>query len=163
MKLEQIIAELEHQIQDPQKGLPEEVFLLVSRLVPMVNVDLLVKDENDRTLLAWRDDPYAGPGWHLPGGILRFKEKIETRIRKVAATEIGKAVSFEPIPLAINQVLCDHDTRGHFISLLYKCLLTGEFIPSNGGLTEKEAGFLKWHDRRPRNLIKTHAMYRRFI
>ena len=43
---------LDKQISNPSSGLPEEVFLFVSRLTPMVNVDLLIKDEKRRTLLS---------------------------------------------------------------------------------------------------------------
>lgn len=163
MNARQAIEFLEKQISNPSQGLPEEVFLFVSRLTPMVNVDLLIKDEKGRTLLSWRDDEYAGTGWHLPGGILRFKEKFETRILKVANKEIGVGVEFNLIPVAVNQIICDHDTRGHFISLLYKCFLSNKFIPKNTGLTEKDKGYLKWHNSCPINLVKVHEMYRNYI
>jgi colanic acid biosynthesis protein WcaH len=129
----------------------------------MVNVDLLVKNRKNQTLLAWRDDPFAGVGWHLPGGIIRYKEKAETRILKVAEIEIGSVIEFDPVPIAINQVLCNHNTRGHFISLLYNCIIPGDFIPKNQGLINTNAGYLKWHDSCPENLIKVHEMYRNYI
>ena len=52
-------------------------------LTPLVNVDLLIKDSG-RTLLTWRDDEFYGPGWHIPGGILGFKERALDRLAKVA-------------------------------------------------------------------------------
>ena len=76
-------------------GLPDEVFYYISRTTPLVNVDLLIKDENGRTLLSWRNDRYAGKGWHVPGGIVRFKETLETRVQKVAEIEVGVNISFE--------------------------------------------------------------------
>ena len=79
MDINEIIRMLEEKIENPRIGLPQEVFFLVSRLTPMVNVDLLIKDEKGRTLLAWRDDEFVGKGWHVPGGIIRFKEKAETK------------------------------------------------------------------------------------
>lgn len=154
---------LGRQIENPAKGLPEEIFLFVSRLTPMVNIDLLVKDENGRTLLAWRDDVYAGKGWHLPGGIIRFKEKMEERVRKVTETEIGAPVEFDHVPVALNEVVCEHDTRGHFISVLYKCSLPASFVPTNAGLTSKDPGFLKWHETCPDDLVKVHEMYRKYL
>jgi colanic acid biosynthesis protein WcaH len=163
MNRNEAIALLNKEIVAPESGLPEEVFLLVSRLTPMANVDLLVKDENGRTLLAWRDDKYAGRGWHLPGGIIRFKEKVADRIMKVAETEIGERVEFDPAPLALNEIMCAHDERGHFISILFKCSLPSQFVPKNAGLTNNDPGFLKWHETCPGNLIKVHKMYRRYI
>jgi colanic acid biosynthesis protein WcaH len=163
MNIHEAIELLNKQILNPSMGLPEEVFLFISRITPMVNVDLLIKDENRRTLLSWRDDQFAGTGWHLPGGIVRFKEKLEKRVLKVAETEIGATVEYDPVPLAFNQVICDYDMRGHFISILYKCFLSGKYVPKNRGLTEKDKGYLKWHDSCPANLIKVHKIYRNYI
>lgn len=163
MNIHEAIKFLDKQISDPSSGLPEELFLFISRLTPMVNVDLLIKDENGRTLLSWRDDSFAGAGWHLPGGIVRFKEKLEERVLKVAETEIGTVVEFDPVPITINQVICDHDTRGHFISILYKCFLSSKFIPMNTGLTNTDKGYLMWHDSFPENMVEVHEMYRKYI
>lgn len=163
MPLTQAINEIEQEVSDPKKGLTNEVFQFVSRLTPLVNVDLLIKDENNRVLLAWRDDPLAGQGWHIPGGIVRFKETFEHRIEQVAILEIGTPVSFNPIPIAINQTISNHDTRGHFISLLYQCSVEDNFIPSNHQLSPNEVGYLMWHCSCPDNLIRSHEIYRHYL
>lgn len=163
MNIKVAIEFLEKQIPNPSKGLPDEVFFYISRVTPLVNVDLLIKDENSRTLLAWRDDEYSGVGWHLPGGIVRFKEKLEERVLKVAIKEVGNKVKFDPVPIAINQIICKKTTRGHFISILYKCFLSNKFIPKNIGLSEKDAGYLKWHNSCPDNLLKFHKIYKKFL
>ncbi|HNW44013.1 MAG TPA: NUDIX domain-containing protein [Elusimicrobiales bacterium] len=164
MDIKEAVVVLTKQVPDPSLGLPDDVFYYVSRVTPMVNVDLLVKDEKGRTLLAWRNDQYAGQGWHLPGGIVRFRETLETRILKVAETEIGAAVTFEPQPLAINQIINPAlDIRGHFISVLYKCSLSGAFEPRNEGVARTDAGYLKWHETCPDDLLKLQDIYRKFI
>lgn len=163
MNVHEAIKFLDKQISNPSLGLPEEIFLFVSRITPMVNVDLLIKNEKGRTLLSWRDDQYAGKGWHIPGGIIRFKEKIETRIQKVAKKEIGTSVKFDPLPIAINQIFVKRNIRGHFISILYKCFLSEKFILKNKSLTNKDAGYLKWHDSCPGNLLKLHEIYKKFL
>lgn len=158
-----VIAFLEKQIKNPTLGLPEEVFLFITRMTPMVNVDLLIKDEEGRTLLSWRDD-YSGTGWHIPGGIIRYKEKIKTRIQKVIETEIGLPVKYDPTPIAVNQLMCEHKVRGnHFISFLIKCFLSKKYIFKNKGLKENDKGFLKWYNSCPVNLIKVHGIYRKYI
>ena len=58
--------------EQPETGLPEEIFMGVSKMTPITNVDLLIKDSKNRCLLAWRDDEYAGTGWHIPGGVIRY-------------------------------------------------------------------------------------------
>ena len=84
MTIQEAIKYLEGQIVDPRVGLPSEIFYFITRLTPMVNVDLLIKDENGRSLLSWRDDKFSGSGWHIPGGIVRYKEKMKNRLNEVA-------------------------------------------------------------------------------
>ncbi len=163
MDIHDAIQFLDKRISNPSLGLPEEVFLFVSRMTPMVNVDLLIKDKKGRTLLSWRNNEYDGVGWHIPGGIIRFKERLETRILKVAEKEIGAAIKFGPVPIAMNQILCNHEARGHFISFLYKCRISGKFTPKNKVLKKGDDGYLAWHDSCPANLLKAHEMYRKFI
>ncbi|MBU4210237.1 NUDIX domain-containing protein [Patescibacteria group bacterium] len=163
MNIDESIKFIEKQIGDPKLGLPEEVFFFASRIVPMVNVDLLIKDEKKRILLAWRDDQYAGAGWHVPGGIVRYKENWEQRVRKVAEMEIGMMVEFDLRPIAFNQIFLDHKTRGHFISILFRCFLSGKFIPKNEGLKQDDVGYLRWHDTCPKNLVEVQKIYRKFI
>lgn len=151
-------------VPNPEAGLPDDVFYYISRTTPLINVDLLVKDSRGRTLLAWRDDPYAGTGWHIPGGIIRFKEEIETRIRKVSLAELGTLVDYDAAPLAINELIHrDRDLRAHFISLLYACRLPDDFIPDNRGRSPGDAGYLQWHTSCPDNLIQFHGIYRKYL
>ncbi len=164
LKLETSVATLVEAVPNPSLGLPDSIFYYISRTTPLVNVDLLIKDENGRTLLAWRDDLYAGTGWHVPGGIVRFKERLETRVEKVAETEIGTSVRFDPAPIALNQVILeDRQIRGHFISILYRCFLPGTFRPKNRGLSPEDAGYLAWHERCPANLLEVQEIYRGHI
>lgn len=132
-------------------------------MTPIVNVDLLIKDEQGRTLLAWRNDQYSMVGWHVPGGIIRFKEGFEDRLKKVAETEIGAKVEFEPKPIAVNEIILKQETRGHFISFLYRCYLPSSFILENKGLKETDSGYLKWHESCPKSLLKCQEIYKKYI
>lgn len=165
MKINEIIEQLDNFILSPEKGLPEEIFLFISRITPLINVDLLIKNEINETLLTWREDKYYGPGWHIPGGIIRYKEPIKDRLRKVALIELGAEVEYEPEPLCINEIIVERRERGHFISLLYKCKLLsqpdeklkyrGKGLPKNGEWM--------WHKHAPENLIPVHEIYRKYI
>jgi colanic acid biosynthesis protein WcaH len=165
LELKKNIDIVESFVKNPSKGLPEEVFLFVTRITAMINVDLLIKNENNQTLLTWRDDGYYSPGWHVPGGIIRYKEKIADRVRAVAKNELGAEVDFNPAPLAINDVI--HDTRknrGHFISILYRCSLTtqpDESLRCKRNLPHQNEW--QWHDACPDNIIFVHEMYRKLI
>ena len=163
MNIADAIAILDKHVSNPSAGLPDEVFYYISRTTPLVNVDLLIKDENGCTLLSWRNDQYCRQGWHLPGGIVRFKEKMVKRVEKVAETEIGTKIKFEPKPIAVNEIILKQKTRGHFISFLYRCYLSSSFMPKNKKLEETDAGYLKWHKSCPDNLLKTQGIYRVYI
>jgi colanic acid biosynthesis protein WcaH len=160
------ILRLESSLAEPNQGLPEKVFLFLSRLTPMINVDLLIRDAEGRTLLTWREDGYEySPGWHIPGGIIRYKECRGERVQAVAQKELGTSVRFLEEPLAIREVI--HPTRkdrGHFISLLYLCELAGppnEALCFRGG--SPRAGQWAWHEEAPPDLIPVHDMYRAFL
>jgi colanic acid biosynthesis protein WcaH len=148
-----------------EQGLPPELFELVSELIRLVNVDLLMRDQQLGTLLAWRQDDDYGPGWHIPGGIVRYKETFGSRIRLAAQAELGADVEFDPEPIAMEQAIGPlRRRRGHFVSLLYRCRLLG---PPSGQLRQAQAeprhGQWAWHREFPVNLIPEPARYRRFF
>jgi colanic acid biosynthesis protein WcaH len=162
----QILAALDAWAPEPAAGLPEELFLLVSRLTPLVNVDLLIQDQRRGTLLTWRDDQFYGAGWHLPGGIIRYKQTAGDCIRATAQRELGAAVEFAPDPIAVVQAIePQRRDRGHFISLLYRCRLAtppAEALRFAGGVPP-QPGQWAWHAQCPPDLIPFQAPYRRFI
>ena len=162
------IDELDKQMKEFRKrsdydGLPQEVFYLASRLTPLVNVDLLIKDENGRSLLSWRDDEFGNKGWHVPGGIVRVKEVLTDRVEKVSNIEIGCIVDYKPKPIAVNQIIRNRDNCCHYVSFLYDCFLSSDFTINNDSLSKMTPGFLKWHDNCPKDLISAHEIYKDFI
>lgn len=165
MEIKKTIDLLESLIKDPSKGLPEDVFLFISRITPLINVDLLIKNEDNHTLLTWREDGYYEPGWHIPGGIIRYKETVGDRIKAVAASELRAEVTFKKDILAINEtILSSRKNRAHGISLLYDCKLIGDpdkNLRSGKGIPKP--GEWAWHDKCPDNIIPVHEMYRKFI
>jgi colanic acid biosynthesis protein WcaH len=165
MEREELVSALESLMPDPSQGLPEDVFLFVSRVTPLVNVDLLIQDAGRRTLLTWRDDGLSPAGWHVPGGIIRYKETAAARILEVARGELQAEVAFDPVPLAINELIHPTQrTRGHFISLLYRCRLTTTLAESSRfqpGNPIRDAWM--WHAAFPEEMIPAHGIYRSFF
>ncbi|MBF0444616.1 MAG: NUDIX hydrolase [Magnetococcales bacterium] len=162
MSIKKAIDQLEALVTDPSKGLGEDVFYMVSRLTPLVNVDLLIRDVAGRILLTWRSDIYHGDGWHIPGGILRYKEVFSDRVIAVAASELQTTVSFSEEPQSIQQNFNNIATRGHFVSLLFACKLTGN-LPQNmqfmGGTPK--VGEWCWFKEVPDDMLEIHKkMYK---
>jgi ADP-ribose pyrophosphatase YjhB (NUDIX family) len=163
MTLSDAIHFLDDLIGEPRNGLPEELFLFVSRVTPMINVDLLIQVDH-RTLLTWRNDEHHGAGWHVPGGIIRYKETAHHRVHEVARLELGASVEFEPDPLAVTESFGSERNRGHFISLLYRCRLSSALDPRLQAITDPpEPGSWRWHTSAPADLLEVHNIYRRFL
>jgi colanic acid biosynthesis protein WcaH len=156
---------LRSKITDPRIGLAEELFLFVSSITPLVTVDLLIQDDAGRTLLTWRDDPFYGPGWHVPGGVIRFQETAAERLRAVARLELGVDVESDPAPVAVHELIdAGRRERGHSIALLYRCRLLAPLsdahrASSSPPLPDQWA----WHEGCPQNLIREHRVYQRFF
>lgn len=151
-------------IDNPRNGLPEELFLFATEITPMVNVDLLVRDDEGRILLAWRDDDIYGTGWHVPGGIIRLKESFSERIQKTAELELGCNVIAGEIPLEIVPIICpEMQVRGHFISFVYECKLPDDYCINNGNRSRHERGYLEWHRRFPDDMLEVHGFYKKYF
>ena len=151
-------------IDNPRNGLPEELFLFATEITPMVNVDLLVRDDEGRILLAWRDDDIYGTGWHVPGGIIRLKESFLERIQKTAELELGCNVIAGETPLEIVPIICpEMQVRGHFISFVYECKLPNDYCINNGNRSRHERGYLEWHKRFPDDMLEVHGFYKKYF
>jgi ADP-ribose pyrophosphatase YjhB (NUDIX family) len=158
------ISALESTLGDARLGLPEEVFRFVSRITPLINVDLLIQDDHSRTLLTWRDDEFYGPGWHVPGGIIRYKESSADRLRACAREELGADVAFEPGPLLVAESIRGKKTRGHHISLLFRCRLLSPPDEAKRAASDRpSSGQWRWHERCPPDLLEAQHEYARFF
>lgn len=162
-KLKELLEQVLEMIPDPQGGLPEDVFLFATEITPMVNIDLLIKDNMGRILLSWRKDQFYEEGWHVPGGIIRVKETFAERIKRVAELEIRCTnLEYNPQPLEVVPIICPNmRQRGHFISFVFDCRLPVGFEVKNI-VTNNEAGFLQWHDKCPDNILEVHKFYRKY-
>lgn len=145
---------------DSTKGLPEDLFIFSTTLVPIVNIDLFITNNRHQLLFSWRDDIYHGKGWHIPGGCVRLREKLEDRIIKTAEKEIGVPIVYDSDPVAVREIietdyrpkLTNQLERCHNISFLYRCsIVDGYSVPEQLDGVE-----LKWFDALPDEFLKIH-------
>ena len=141
---------------DPHAGLPDPVFDFAARIVPLINVDLLIHDAGGAVLMAWREDAF-GRGWHVVGGIVRHRESFAERIAEVARLELGATVAAADEPCRVSQILGDE--RAHMISLLFRCALQGPLTLAAAG-DPTRPGQLRFFAKVPAALYPTHEMYR---
>lgn len=156
---------LELQKLDARKGLPEDIFAMISMLIPIANVDLFIRDDKGRILLSWRDDEFFGKGWHIPGGCIRFKETMLERIAETARKELHTEVSVNPVPMAVRDVIVEKEAeepkmRAHHLAVMYECRLPESYNINNRKISETDEGYLKWFDKIPDNILKVHDCYK---
>lgn len=130
----------------------------------MLNVDLIIRDECGRILLAWRNDELCGMGWHVPGGVIRLKETFEERIQKTALKEIGCEVIFEKEPVEVRSIIHkEKKTRGHFVTFVYECKILVRYQIEKNGKLRGEVGYLEWHETFPEDMIEVHDFNRKYF
>lgn len=155
-RLEAVLAAL------PRDGsiLPYPVFDFIRQIFPTANVDLLVQNERGETLLAWREDAFYR-GWHIPGGIIRFRESTAQRIAEVACDELGATVRAEAVPCQLMEGL--DDPRGHSVALLFRCALTAGPSTPMAGPGRPEPGQLRWFAAMPEDMVPVQHPYGRWF
>lgn len=109
------LAALLKKIDDPHGGLPQPVFDALCDVVPFVACELAIMNKKGELLLTWRDDKWW-KGWHFPGGLMRYRETVDERIKKTALNETGIRVKAYEFLCPINY---HSSPRGHGVSLIF--------------------------------------------
>ena len=162
----QAIEHLRNCYIDGSIGLPENLFLLISSLIPIPNVDLLIINKSGEILLSRRNDQFFEKSWHIPGGCMRFRDSFEKCIQETSLREIGCEVRFNPNPIAIRNVIRkdtnekrDKRERGHNVAILFECTIPDDFEIDNKDLNEMDNGYLKWFKKIPKDFMKIQYAY----
>lgn len=147
-------------------GMDPELFLLISGLVPLPNVDLLIVNTEGRLLLERRKDSWFQESWHIPGGCMHYGESFAHCVQQTALREIGTEVILEENPITVRNVIrgVAENTpfpreRGHNVAILFRCQLPPGFEIQNQEKTESDNGFLRWFDRLPPDFMKIQHVY----
>ena len=151
---------------DGTAGIGKVLFESISRLTPAVSVELIIKSQDQRrSLLTWREDELYGPGWHVPGGVVRFKEKLTSRVQKVLKNEIDVSASKIEGPIGFHEIFNEkRDKRGHFICFVYKVILIEDppfRTKAQDGLITR--GSWRWFTECPDNLIENQHSLVKYI
>ncbi len=76
--------------------LDQKTFLTVVRSAPLVSVDLIVRDHEDRVLLGLRTNQPARGWWFVPGGVIQKGETVRQALTRVFTRELGQEPDLEP-------------------------------------------------------------------
>ena len=148
----------------PHRGLPRHLFHLISMLSPVVNVEAIVTDiESACLVLIYRDDEFYGPGWHLPGGIVRSRETMCSRIVKMVKAELNLDVddfSIESCVSIAESIDLIRSVRSHFVSFTFLIRVQSNFsFPAFRDEHIYANGDIAVHTSVPSNLISEHIKY----
>jgi colanic acid biosynthesis protein WcaH len=107
--------------------LPDEVFAQVIEHAPLVAIDLLVEDGEQRILLGWRKNPPAQGSWFVPGGRIRKNETLEQAFARITHAELGQIFDLEQsVFTGVYQHFYTNNFRGdsrgstHYIALAHR-------------------------------------------
>jgi len=71
------------------RDLSTKAFADIVRQAPLVSIDLILRDAQDRVLLGRRVNPPAQGWWFVPGGRIRKDERLAEAITRLLKDEIG--------------------------------------------------------------------------
>lgn len=111
------LAMLLKKIENPQQGLPQPVFDALCHVIPFISCELAVVNKKGELLLTWREDEWWS-GWHFPGGLMRYGESVDVRIKKMALDETGIRVKKYSFLFPANYT---KSPRANGVSLVFVC------------------------------------------
>ena len=139
--------------------LPEFLFLVGTAFFPQMNVELIIRFKNKKTLYLWRDDEFGNNGWHLPGGIIRPNENINKRIKEVLLEETNLSPKWIKVygPISFSEIIYSiPKIRSHFNSLVYLIEVSSHKINIKELKNNENTLITK---NIPNNLIDNHKRY----
>ena len=103
-------------------------FLEVIEKTPLVSIDLMVVDPDQRVLCGWRVNQPARGTWFVPGGRILKGEKLDDAFRRIARAELGEGKWHRSDALLLGVFEHLHDTNfaeapditTHYVVLVYR-------------------------------------------
>jgi 8-oxo-dGTP diphosphatase len=128
------------------KFIPKNLYKKIFTYIPRFCVDIVIKDKKRGVLLVKRNiEPYKGY-WHLPGGLIRYGERIENAAKRKAFEETGLIIKIKKFIKIYDDPKID--PRGHVIIIVYLAYPIGGKLKVN----KKENSDARFFQRLPRNL-----------
>ena len=108
-------------------------FLEIIDATPLVSIDLILEDCNERVLLGKRINRPAQNYWFVPGGRIRKNETIAEAIKRISSVELGTTISLHETQLlgAFDHIyddnyLAEDGINTHYVVLAYKVPIENE-------------------------------------
>ena len=76
----------------PGGPLPAQDWLDVIARAPLVSIDLIVRDAQQRVLVGLRRNDPAADTWFVPGGAIRKNETLDAAFARISHAELGRSM-----------------------------------------------------------------------
>lgn len=106
--------------------LEHEDFLNIVRHTPLISIDLLVFNQENKILLGERTNKPAQDYWFVPGGRIRKNETLDAAFKRVTLDEFGRSIDLNTAsPRGVyehfySDCFAGSETSTHYIVLAYK-------------------------------------------
>jgi colanic acid biosynthesis protein WcaH len=114
--------------------LDEKSFLDVINNTPLIAIDLIIEDSENRVLLGKRLNRPAQGYWFVPGGRIRKNEKIAEAIERITSAELGIAISLSDAQLfGVYDHIYEDNCLGvdgvntHYVVMAFKVIVHNNF------------------------------------
>jgi len=133
---------------------PQKIYDEFTRYFPLATVDVIVFDKNSFILTKRAIPPYKGL-WHLPGGIIRKGERLESAAKRAVKKELNIDVTLKKfIGVYENPVRTRHDITHCFIATTHQGNITNDFQSSSVRFFKKiPASTIPYHKIMIRNAL----------
>ena len=125
----------------------DQQFLNIIDTTPLVSIDLIIKNNEDKILLGKRLNRPAQGYWFVPGGRICKNEKISDAFSRISKTELGTALSLSETQIlgAYNHIYDDNylgrpNINTHYVVLAYQLKLLNDLDLH----TDNQHSELKW-------------------
>ena len=112
--------------------LDKDTFSTVIENAPLISIDLVVKNSEDKILLGQRVNKPAKNSWFVPGGRIYKDESIEQAFQRITKDEIGKIYKIDNAKFKgvyqhfYNDNVFDDNFSTHYIVLGFEILINEE-------------------------------------
>jgi len=143
-------------MKNAKKYLTDKEYQFIFERVPRLCLDFIIVKDHTLLLSKRTINPYAGY-WHLPGGMVRYRESLAEAATRILVNELGLApvskrlVGYIEFPDEINQ----NNLRIHSVSMAFLTnLAEGQVTGSD------QARQIKFFESLP---AKTHPGHKQFL
>lgn len=131
-----------------------EEFKNIYSKVPRVCVEIIIKTEQGILFTLRKESTYYGH-WHIPGGTLRYRERLHDAVKRVALDELGVKVTVEKL-LGYIEYFSEEKERGfgYSISLVFLCNPASTDFKLN-----EQASEVRFFKSLPPNIVEEHREF----